>query len=339
MKILICVQEYPPDCSGIGNVAKAVADELGCVEHEIHILMPLGKGSEIIKKYYGLGLLFWWNKVRKEINRENDFDIIWVHNPLFLGKVKSDKVYATIHTSYADRHHNYKSFTKIYYFAMKFFEKICYTRNKFRCSVVSPQVSKEMKIDAKYIPNGVDTNKFKPPLRHGDDGKTLLCVGRMSPQKNPLALVELMSKLPWVKLVWAGDGDLRPQVEAAIKEKNLTNITLLGRVNQDIIPNLCAGADAYILTSYYEGQPLTVLEAMSCGLPCILSDIPNLNQLVKESGCGIVVDFSSPLANIKVIDYLRSKKAITDRYAARTYAKKCDWKLITEQYLKEWKKQ
>ena len=105
------------------------------------------------------------------------------------------------------------------------------------------------------------------------------------------------------------------------------------------LPKLYSGADAYILASLYEGQPLTLLEAMSCGAPCIVSDIPNMTQLINESGCGTIIDTKKPkIAAKKIRNYLQSTKAKNDRKKVRNYSiKELDWKVITKRYIEEWK--
>jgi glycosyltransferase involved in cell wall biosynthesis len=90
------------------------------------------------------------------------------------------------------------------------------------------------------------------------------------------------------------------------EKMGLRKVLFLGHVDHDRdLPDLYACADYYLMTSEYEGLPLTLLEAMASGLPCIVSDLPNL-EIVRDADCGIVVDFTDQtvaLADIR--DYLK----------------------------------
>ena len=99
---------------------------------------------------------------------------------------------------------------------------------------------------------------------------------------------------------------------------------------------LYACADYYIMTSKYEGggmPPLTLAEAMASGLPCIVSDIPNL-KVVKDANSGIVVAFDDiARAGDEILGYLEGKP-LDHAENARSYAMiTLDWELIVERYL------
>ena len=239
---------------------------------------------------------------------------------------------------------------------MKIIEHYCYKRNKFTSNVISPAVKSELVSlgikdnDVVYIPNGVDTSKFKPipnqkcPTKIPKGSKVILCVGRIAYQKNPFGLVETVEEINKqgfkITLLWAGDGELMNELKEFIKEKNAKHITLLGRVPHEDLPKYYSSADAFILASFYEGQPLTLLEAMSQGLPCIVSDIYNMSHIVDESKCGKVINFKNKEKAAKdIISYFKSPKFKKDKSNIRKFTvKNKDWKVISEEYLTEWRK-
>lgn len=123
------------------------------------------------------------------------------------------------------------------------------------------------------IPNSVfpSVKRAKPEGESGKE-KILLCVGRLTYQKNQLALLDAFSSLtdrfPDWKLVLAGEGDYRPQVEQKIKDLNLAEkVELLGAVKN--VPDLYAGAQALCIPSYWEGFPNVLGEALAHGLPAV----------------------------------------------------------------------
>ncbi len=103
-------------------------------------------------------------------------------------------------------------------------------------------------------------------------------------------------------------------------------------------PKLLSASDYYILISKYEGQPLTLLEAMASGLKCIVSDIPNLQMIIDDADCGISLDIQGESVPKQIIEYLESDN-MQDGKNARSYAvENFDWEIIADKYLDEFKK-
>ena len=347
----MCTQEYYPKGSGIANVAYYLVEEMKRKGHDVRVLSPYGPDISVgyekaIAKYAGIGLLFFWNKVRKFVNKNhNDFDLIYVHNPLFLGKIKPrKKIFSIVHTTYVKYYELYKSQDvglrdRIYYLLMKYVERLCY-RNKFKSSGVSSEVVKELKrlgVKGLYIPNGVDTAHFSPGGSFELDvsGKILLAVGRLNQQKRPDLLIKVFSELGDDKsLVFAGDGELMGECKKIVKDLGMNNVHFLGKVDHKELRGLYSRADFFIMSSCYEGQPLTLLEAMSCGLPCILSDIPNITHFVRDSKTGLVVDFESYSAAENILNYMDNVDRSKESLAVRKFAvDNLDWSKIAERYL------
>ena len=130
------------------------------------------------------------------------------------------------------------------------------------------------------IPNYVVTNVFKPvpnlPKKYD-----LVCVSKASPQKNLPALFRALKQLaqnedtPSLLLIGsaADDAHLRQQAE----EQRL-KVTFISRVANFDLPTYLNQAKIFILPSLYEGHPKALLEAMSCGLPCIGTDVPGIRE-------------------------------------------------------------
>jgi glycosyltransferase involved in cell wall biosynthesis len=363
MKILVCVYEYYPKGSGIANVAYYVVENLRKRGHECTVLSSNSGDIALnydkkIKRYAGIGLLLFWRKTREYIIKNYDnYDLIWIHNPLFLGKINPKKVYATVHTSYVkywDLYKNNKDYSralKTYYFFMRKLEERCYRQNKFKSNVISPAVVEELttlgisKKNITYIPNGVDTKVFCPAKSRKENKiKKLICVGRVSYQKNPYGLIRAIQELnkdkQKVEFSWIGDGELLEALRKYVIDNKIKGAKFIGKIQHDKIRSIYQQGDVYILASIYEGQPLTMLEAMSTGLPCIVSDIENMAHIIRESKCGKVVNFDDPKKAAKEIDaYINSKKLELDKKKVREYSvKNLDWSRITDRYEEEWKK-
>ena len=140
------------------------------------------------------------------------------------------------------------------------------------------------------IPNYVQTDLFypQPEMR---ERQTICFVARLDEQKNPLGLLQALDGLG-VHLVMIGDGGLRPQVEALAQELSL-EVTFIRQVPHTELPDYFNRATLFILPSFYEGHPKTLLEAMACGLPVIASDIPEIRELIQQRETGYLCGTSA----------------------------------------------
>src|SRR5690606_21281983 len=110
-------------------------------------------------------------------------------------------------------------------------------------------------------------------------------VGRLEHQKNHDLLIEIARNVPEAVFVVAGEGAERARLEGLIETYGLgARVRLLGNIPEADIPNFLAAADVFILTSHYEGLPLSVIEAMQAGVPILASDIPSVREIVAADG-------------------------------------------------------
>lgn len=114
----------------------------------------------------------------------------------------------------------------------------------------------------------------------------ILAMGRLSPEKGFENLIksfkELTIKNPTIKLYILGNGPLKDQLIKLIKSLKLTeNIFLLGQKRNPFF--IMKNCDLFVLPSYYEGQSMVLLEAMTVGINILASDIP-ANKYVLENG-------------------------------------------------------
>ena len=153
-------------------------------------------------------------------------------------------------------------------------------------------------ISVTVIPNGIDTDRYCPDAQQ--EGITneplhLLVVGRFHRQKMIPETIRWLAQAKYLGIKFLvsiiGDGPERDTVNATILEKNMAEVvSLKGWLGKDELLQQYQQADCYLNLSSYEGMPNTVLEAMSCGLPIIASDIPPHQSLVKNEVTGYLVD-------------------------------------------------
>jgi glycosyltransferase involved in cell wall biosynthesis len=146
------------------------------------------------------------------------------------------------------------------------------------------------KLPFSVIRNGTNTDRFRfdSDIRNQtrkklnlDDTHFLFgSIGRLTSEKNPLFQIRLLSAMKEkgvpAKLLLIGVGPLKKAIEHTAAELNLSSDVILKDTTTR--PEYYLNAlDALTMPSFYEGLPMTIIEAFSCGLPCILSDgIPTI---------------------------------------------------------------
>jgi glycosyltransferase involved in cell wall biosynthesis len=125
------------------------------------------------------------------------------------------------------------------------------------------------------------------------DAPRLGCVGRICEQKGQLLLVKAAAKLAArgraFELVLAGDGEMRPQVEALIAKHRLEQrVAVTGWLGGDAVRQQILTSRALVLPSFAEGLPVVLMEAMALRRPVISTYVAGIPELVNE-GCGWLV--------------------------------------------------
>lgn len=143
-----------------------------------------------------------------------------------------------------------------------------------------------------FIPNGIDTDRFRPPTNAeresaratlGLPGSTrvALFVGRLVEKKGIDVLAELIEKTPSHFFLIVGDGPSRKMIP-----KEAANLALFPEVAPEKMARFYQASDVFVLPSHGEGLPLSVQEAMATGLPVIVSrDEAFVEVLDRERAC------------------------------------------------------
>lgn len=149
---------------------------------------------------------------------------------------------------------------------------------------------KRLKSKAKIIGNPICRNQILSKLSMQNKVKTfdICCVARLSTEKNPyrfLSIIEELSKKQdSLKVVWVGDGNLKTTVLEKVKEKKLDKfIDFVGFQSNPY--EYLNNSKIFLLTSDWEGFGLSAFEALTLGVPCVVSKVGGLTEIVDNS-CG-----------------------------------------------------
>jgi glycosyltransferase involved in cell wall biosynthesis len=186
------------------------------------------------------------------------------------------------------------------------------------------------------IHNGVSVPTFVPcqstrasvraKFGLGANDFLLICVARLGKAKGVDILVQAVSEVIRrgisFKCIVLGDGPLKEALLEQAHSLGLTGHLIFEGFQPDVRPYLQAGS-AFILTSHLEGLPLSVLEAMACGLPCIVTDVGGSAEAVKHKVVGLVIPPGSVDAAADAISYLATHPSELAEMASKTRERVC----------------
>lgn len=168
------------------------------------------------------------------------------------------------------------------------------------------------------IGNPISRKEIISKVEKGKNKKEydICCVARITLQKRPMLFLELLQEIvrdyPNIRSVWVGDGEMREQVVNKAKELNIyKNIEFVGFQKNPYI--YMQKSKIFTLTSAYEGYGLAAFEALTLGLPCIVSCVGGLPEIINEDCgklCGNKDEYVNEIKKILADDnyYMEKKK-------------------------------
>lgn len=164
------------------------------------------------------------------------------------------------------------------------------------------------------IHNGVHDVPPKLFSSPGQDPPKIIMVARFEAPKDHELLLRALGELQAIdwNLELVGDGPLRPKVEGLAATLGIRDRIHFSGACRDI-PERLATAQVFVLTSNWEGFPLTVLEAMRAGLPVIASDVGGVSEAVKDGVTGFLVPRGELEALVDRLRVLLREPALRER--------------------------
>lgn len=323
---------FPPHFSGAGLYALTLAKEFAKHGIQFIFVTVDNTGLPRQDEYQGFEIhrvadgegkhgefVLWWNLLRTFHSLKNRFDVIHAFGSTYrnsavgpIGKLLGKKSLTTVSLANNDLHSIAVGST-----AGKIQQKFLGCVDRYIS--LSRQITEEIRGlplefgRAVEIPQGVDTARFCPAdasersaLRRRldlPDGPLALYVGVLDSRKNVKWLVETWIKhrdaLAGWRLLLVGptsrdacDANLREQLCGLAREQGLGERILL----RDFAPRVedyYRAADVFVLPSQNEGMPNVVVEAMACGLPCVVTSISGTTDLIEHGKSGMLFTVNS----------------------------------------------
>jgi len=137
------------------------------------------------------------------------------------------------------------------------------------------------------VENCTDVPEFSRPERDQEAPVRVTSAGRLSYQKAPWRFWKLAKSLSKEKasFTWLGDGELRGKFEECSEDKS---VRISGWIERESLWHEMHNADLYVMTSLWEGMPLTLLDAQAIGLPSVVSDVVGCRDVVIDGITGFI---------------------------------------------------
>jgi len=289
---------------------------------------------------------------------ESQIDIVHIHSPLPPPIKTTLPVILTIHTpmlsniNYIKIQSLYSLLTKISARFVSYPVELKHIESSDIITTVTESVAQELKEyglnpdEISVVSNGVDEKIFYPSKKESENNKkNIMYAGRIDREKGLFDLVEsaksICSQKADVSFIIAGDGRDLNKLKRKIKKMGLQNrFTFLGQIEKDQMIKLYQNATLFILPSYREGLPTVLLEAMSCGLPVIATDVRGNRDLISNGENGLLVPPKDPKKMAETIITLLEDEKLMERLgknARKTIIEKYTWNDIFDKFLKYYK--
>lgn len=203
------------------------------------------------------------------------------------------------------------------------------------------------------IPNGINLRPFDHDNDIRDEWReregipaedtVFVCVGRLTRQKNHNMLLDafrkVVDRLNNCLLLIVGEGELRSEIYNKVEELNLqAHVKLLG-LRSDI-PEVLAGSDVFVMSSDWEGNPLSVMEAMAAGRSVIATAVGGIPEIISTGETGLLVSPQQPRELTEAMLTLAQDnefRRVTGR-RAKAYAQQFSAEVMAERYISLYEK-
>jgi len=175
---------------------------------------------------------------------------------------------------------------------------------------------------------GIDTQKFRPlpanrSLRKKElglfDSPTIISIRALKPIYDIETLIKaipsVLEKVPEAKFIIAGDGDQRDYLKNLATSLGVScSIKFVGLIAHDELPRYLASADVYVSTSLSDTISVSMLEAMACELPVVVTDSGDNRKWIEDGENGFIVPIRDPSGLAEKIVFLLQNPDIRKRF-------------------------
>ncbi|WP_363466220.1 glycosyltransferase family 4 protein [Halogeometricum borinquense] len=347
MKILQVTPRYPPQSGGVETHVREISERLVERGHDVTVLTAdSGDGGFRAERRNGVhvrrfrsiapgGAMHVCPQLAAAVRR-TDADVVHAHNyhsfPLFFAALGiGDRRFVVTphyHGGSADstRDKLLSAYHPVGRWAVRRADAVVAVSKWER-----KQLATDFDVDATVIPNGLDVDRFTSADPVERDRPYILTVGRLKEYKGVQHAIRALSELPAYDLLVAGSGSYSDELKRIARQEGVEDrVEFLGYVDDEELPGLYAGADAYVTLSEFEAYGMTVAEALAAGTPCVVREAGALVDWVSRENC---VGVSAPRPSVV-------QKAIREATAGETRTQQLPtWDAVVEDLLRYYTEQ
>lgn len=326
MKVAILTRDYPPAIGGIATHVEGLVKALRARGVDVDVYVGSNEPKTLLLPF--------------DIPLKS-YDLVHVQSAPYGAFVTGVPFVVTVHSPVLEEFTHYRSLLKAAAIPAIGLERASLRRAK-AVLAVSAQSRKEL-LEMYRLPvskvgvigNGVDYQRFSEAgsRRGPTSSKRVIVVSRLERRKNVREAIESVAALPAgsCQLDIVGDGTEMGELSGLVDRLRARDyIHLLGRVNGGSLPELYSSAGIFMTTSASEGFGLSLLEAMSSGCACVVSDLPTHRALISDGVNGLVYKTASELVAC-LSDLLSSPEKMRRLGdAARASASEHTWDRVAE---------
>jgi len=351
MKIAVIVNHFPPKwLAGTEVATYSLAEHLTKRGHEVHIMTSHDGGLPHFHKEKE----FFVHRIAFPRNGTIGIILFWAKIFLEIKKVRPDVVHAQALNTGVPALFAMKCFKIPYivwgrgsdvYIPVRFGDTLNQLILKNASAILALTNDMKTKINSFYsreihvVPNGIDIKQSNPTSRSTEvkgRSKSIVFVGRLHQVKGVqyllTAMKQIHEEIPDTRLILVGDGEERERLQRMVDDYKLDRcVEFVGRVPHEKIPEYLLLADIFVLPSLSEGFPVTILEAMSCGLPIVASRVGGIPDILEDGVNGYMVEAKSSdelaerLTALLKNDEMRMKISNNNLQEVRRYS----WESVT----------
>jgi glycosyltransferase involved in cell wall biosynthesis len=175
---------------------------------------------------------------------------------------------------------------------------------------------------ARWQNSGIDAEFFIKRTAPIDKAAAvdIVCVANFFPVKNLALVIEIARAVPHLSFALIGDGPQRTALEMACQKEALKNVRFTGRLSAQEISQQLTVSRIFLSTSFSEGTPTALLEAMACGLPVVTSYSNDYRNLIATGRNGYVIDNFDAKNYVKILLELHSDQFLLEDISVRNKA-------------------
>lgn len=325
LRVAMFTEAYPPIISGVAVATRTLVAGLRALGHTVDLYAPTHAEQppheEGVYRLPSVPVpLPGWIPISLPVNplafeeiARRRYDVVHTQHPFLLGTVarklarrQGVPLVATVHTQYEQYVHYWTPWHEpgrwIVRQIIREFCNDCTHVTTVAAGMEALLREYGVTVPVTVIPNDLDLGAFlaadgegaREALKIAPNEVFLLSVSRIASEKNLVFMLDALAPLlredqPPARLVFVGDGPLRPELERRAREAGVAErVVFAGRLPHDALPNIYAAADLFLITSVTEVNPLTIGEALAAGTPVAAVDSFSAREGMVDGHDGLI---------------------------------------------------